>query len=75
MVEYQHTLKDVYKIAGKDLTDKMLAVATKKDNLVKWFYKPNKFLKNKSPYEICREGKQSELEKAIMDVLTAAQGG
>ncbi len=70
----KYTLDDVYGSAGKELTDKMLAVVGK-ENIVECFYKPNKGLDNKRPYDLCHEGNSGKLERAIMDILTAAHGG
>ena len=72
MRQDQYTLEDIYDVAGTNLTEKMLAVVGD-DALLSWFYKPNEFFHQKSPYEVIKED-PSKLEKAIMDVLTAAQG-
>lgn len=68
------TLDDVYESAGKNLTDKMIAITGEK-NIVEWFYEPNKAFDDKSPYDLCNEGNSNELERVVMDILTAAQGG
>jgi len=74
-----YTIDDVYRIAGKELVAKLRGIIDDKkntdENIVEWFYKPNKFFENKSPFEICKEPEgRSRLEKAIMDILNAAQG-
>ena len=73
--DIKYTVDNIYEIAGKELTTAMLAVIGTEEDLIKWFYEPNKFYKNKSPYELCIEGEISRLEKTIMDILTAAHGG
>ena len=73
----KYTIDDVYKIAGKDLTDLIIAV-TDKDKvhmIPSWFYQSRSALGGKSPCEICNEGHPEKLEKMLMDILTAAQGG
>lgn len=74
MTRNQYTLEDIYEVAGDNLTKNMLAVVGDDDALISWFYTPNEFFHKKSPYEILKED-PSKLENAIMDVLTAAQGG
>lgn len=74
MVDKQYTWQDVYNTAGENLAKKLLALNEDRDSLIKWFYEPNKALKGKSPNEFCLEGKNKELEKKVMDILTAAQG-
>ncbi|MBU0470260.1 MAG: hypothetical protein KKA62_05870 [Nanoarchaeota archaeon] len=70
----EYTLDDIYESAGEELTDKMLAVVGK-ENILEWFYKPNKVFKGKSPDDLCKEGDYSTLNTVIMDILTAAHGG
>jgi len=73
---WKYTIEDVYKVAGEDLTEKMLALLdNNKEDLVTLFYEPNRALKGKSPYNFCLEGKHDELDRILMDILTAAQGG
>ena len=45
------------------------------DTFFQWWYDSNKGLAGKSPDELCKEGKQNELEKKLMDIFTAAHGG
>jgi len=73
MTKKEYTLTDIYEIAGNDLTEKMLAVIDDEKDLISWFYTPNKFFDQKSPYDMVKED-PSKLEKAIMDILTAAHG-
>jgi len=61
-------------VAGEDLTRKMLGLIDNEEDLISWFYSPNKFFDKKSPYDVLQED-PSKLEKVIMDILTAAQGG
>ena len=70
----KYILDNVYESAGKELTDKMIAVVGE-ENIVKWFYEVNKAFNNKSPYDLCEEGNSDELEKVVMDILTVAHGG
>lgn len=65
MEKPQYSINDVYDIAGKDLTDMMLDVFTKKEKVVRWFYKPNKALGNKKPYELCEDQEFSKIEKLL----------
>lgn len=73
----KHTLDEVYKTAGKYLTDLIIGVFDKEqsENIPFWFYQPNTALNGKSPFELCNEGHPEELEKKLMDSVTAAQGG
>jgi hypothetical protein len=75
-MENIHTIDDVYKVAGKYLTDLIIGVVDKDKvkNIPNWFYQPNNALKGKSPFELCEEGHSDELEKKLMDIITAAQG-
>ncbi|MFH1455335.1 MAG: hypothetical protein ABIF40_00095 [archaeon] len=74
MVQNNYTIEDIYKVAGEDLTRKMLGLIDNEEDLISWFYSPNKFFDKKSPYDVLQED-PSKLEKVIMDILTAAQGG
>jgi hypothetical protein len=70
----KYTIKDVYNSAGEELTNKILAVVGE-ENVVEWFYKPNKKFQDKSPHNLCEEKNSATLDKVMMDILTAAQGG
>lgn len=43
-------------------------------SFIQWWYDHNGRL-GQSPDQLCKEGKEEELEKILMDILTAAQGG
>lgn len=67
------TLDDIYKIVGNDLADKLVVVVGKED-IVEWFYEPNKALDGKSPRESHMKDPH-KLERVLMDILMGAQGG
>jgi len=75
MAENKQTIEDVCSIAGDRIVDLLKAMVHNEDKIVDWFYKPNKYFLDKSPYEICKEGKQFQIEKALMDVITGNCGG
>lgn len=64
MKEDKYSRKEMYKVAGKDLVDRMIEVLGK-ENCLEWFYSPNTALENKKPYDICKEGKKSEVNDLI----------
>ena len=64
MTEDNYSISDVRKIAGEDLTDRMLDVFEDETKVVNWFYSSNKAL-GVSPSEYCIEGKSSEIEKIL----------
>ena len=69
----EYTLDNVYESAGKELTDKILSVVGK-ENIVNFFYEPNKAFEGKSPHDLCKEGNSNKLNEVMMDILTAAHG-
>ncbi len=83
MTEYR-TLEEIYKVADKEimlpgeniktLVELAVAVVGEK-NLVEFFNQPYQMFGDKTPYELCEEGKENLLEVALMDILTAAHGG
>ncbi|MBR9683283.1 DUF2384 domain-containing protein [Candidatus Woesearchaeota archaeon] len=77
-------LKEIYKVANQELMlpgenvktlADLAAAVVGKENLVDFFYQPNKALNDKTPYELCKEGKSDLLELKLMDILTSAHGG
>ena len=75
-MDMDRTLEDVYKAAGKRLTDKMLKVIGE-DYLPIWFYRPLRVLEDNSPDEMCRKkGKEKrKLRFLIDDILAKAKKG
>lgn len=70
----KYTLEEIYKIAGDDLTNLMKSLNENSDDeLIVWFYSPNKALDNKTPYDMAKEN-PSKLEKKLKDILYAGQG-
>ena len=51
-----------------DYMNKVMQALEKEENCTKWFYSSDVALGNKSPYELCKEGKKSELYK-ILDLI------
>ena len=64
MAEKNYSIQDVYKSIGEN-----------EENLLEWWYDSNNKALGKSPDDFCKEGKQKQLERILMDVLTAAHGG
>lgn len=79
MPENKYSLEEVYKSIGKNERLRELIDHFREDvdqdSFVEWWYDSNNKGLGKSPDEVCKEGKQKELEKMLMDILTAAQGG
>ncbi len=82
MTEKNYSIHDVYESIGENENLRKFIDLLKgerylgnEENLLKWWYDPNNKGLGKSPDEICKEGKQKELEKILMDILHAAQGG
>ena len=61
-------IQEMYKVAGRDLVNRMMQALEKEENCTKWFYSPDVALGNKSPYKLCKEGKKSELYK-LLDLI------
>lgn len=61
-----HTIDDVYKIAGNELTERLLKLL-KEDEVVNWFYNPIQVLDKKSPYELCSSGNTKMLENLVAE--------
>lgn len=69
----EKTLEDVYKAAGKRLTDKMLKIIDE-EYLPVWFYKPLRVLEDRSPYDMCRKkGKEKRKLKFLIDDILAKE--
>jgi len=83
MTEKNYSIHDVYKSIGENENLKKCVDSLKgerflgnEENLLEWWYDHNiKGLGGKSPDEACKEGKQNELERMLMDIITAAHGG
>ena len=62
-------LEEMYKIAGKELADKIISVCWEdKEEAIYWFYTPCVDLENKSPNELCKENKRElyfQVEEAL----------
>jgi len=82
MTEKGHSIHDVYQSIGENENVRKMVDCLKGErylgnekNLLKWWYDPDNKGLGKSPDELCKEGKQKELEKILMDIFTAAHGG
>lgn len=70
----------IYQTAGESLS-KVLEVFycssffPDEKHFVQWWYESDNKKFGKSPDELCKEGRQYELEKTLMDIITAAHGG
>jgi hypothetical protein len=58
------TITEMRRVAGKSLVDKIVEFLGR-DAAKNWFYSPNNHFNNKSPYEICLEGKRSFVKDCI----------
>lgn len=56
--------KEMYSVAGKSLVKKMRKILGK-DNCLEWFYSSNTALNDKAPYDLCKEGRKSEISDLI----------
>ncbi|MFH1637629.1 MAG: antitoxin Xre/MbcA/ParS toxin-binding domain-containing protein [Candidatus Woesearchaeota archaeon] len=65
MAKDEHSIEDIFNLAGKDLTTKMLDIFMTEKNALEWFYKPNKALGEKKPYDLCIEERFSDLETIL----------
>lgn len=57
-----YSIEDIFNVAGKTLTEKMINVFSKEDKAVNWFYQPNKLFDGKTPYDLCMEGKLAKID-------------
>ncbi len=60
--EVKHTIEDIEKLVGKDITNRLLGVITE-GGIVNWFYRPNDEFEGKTPYELCQSGDEESLER------------
>ena len=60
----EHTINDVYKLAGNERTDKLLEMIEEKA-LVTWFYTPNKVFENRRPIDLCNTNEAKRLDQMI----------
>jgi len=67
-MERKHTIREMNRVAGKSLTDKIINFLGK-DAAKQFFYSPNNYFNNKSPYEICLEGKRA----SVIDCIEGAK--
>ncbi|MEK6853309.1 MAG: hypothetical protein AABX64_01370 [Nanoarchaeota archaeon] len=79
-LEEFYSLKEIYKSAGESerlrkALDLLRERFTDNFSFVQWWYETNKGLKYSSPDQLCKEGKQAELESILIDTLIGAQGG
>jgi uncharacterized protein (DUF2384 family) len=62
-------MKEIYKIAGKDLAEKILDVFEgEKIKATDWFYSPIKSLGGKSPEECCKEKNYFKVEQELRKI-------
>ncbi len=65
-MEKQYTIDDLYRDAGIGLANMVINLFEgHKDSSVSWFYRPNRALGYKTPYEACKEGNPGEVERII----------
>lgn len=57
--------KEMVKYAGIELFQKMIEVLENETSAKNWFYSPLSSLDGKRPYDYCKEGKLSEVEKVL----------
>ncbi|GEM_PF-6412101 len=81
MPEEKYSIEDIYKVTGEDSNLRKLLDAFRdsyfpKDDrsFIQWWYTSNEGL-GKSPDELCKEGKQNELENILMTVFVGPHGG
>jgi len=80
MPKNTYSMEDVYKTAGEPLR-KFIDVLKgdgyfgDENDFLKWWYDPNNKGLGKSPDEVCKEGKQKELEAILMTVFVGPHGG
>ena len=72
----QKTIDNVCSVAGKNLTDLLKECFNDNQEIVDWFYKPNKsyLFNGKSPFEYCKEGNADKLEAALINLATGNFG-
>ena len=58
-----------------DMLERVTYSFPDKEAFVHWWYNSNEGLGDKSPDQLCKEGKQNKLESILMDIFTGAQGG
>lgn len=76
MIPKNPTIDDVYEAAGKSLS-KVLEYTfyEDKEGLVDWFYNSRNQITNETPYEICQDGREQELEDILLHIASGAGGG
>lgn len=57
--------KEMEKVAGLELIDRMIKVLDNRDSARKWFYTQIISLGNQRPYDYCKEGKHQEVEDLL----------
>ncbi|HLD39738.1 MAG TPA: hypothetical protein VJB13_01210 [Candidatus Nanoarchaeia archaeon] len=82
MTEKDYSIHDVYQSIGENENLKKVVDLLKEEgylgneeNVLKWWYDSNNKRLGKSPDEVCKEGRQKELEAILTDALIGAQGG
>jgi uncharacterized protein (DUF2384 family) len=59
---------DMYRLAGKDLVEKMIDVLESEDNAERWFYSPLIALGGKRPYDCCMNRNISDIEELLIRI-------
>ncbi|MEK6939630.1 MAG: hypothetical protein AABX31_02785 [Nanoarchaeota archaeon] len=81
MTKHKYPIEEIYKSIGenenlrKDIDDFRKKYFDDHDSFAQWWYDPHNKGLGKSPDEFCKEGRQKDLEKMLMDILHAAHGG
>jgi len=69
MVRDYKTIREMYKVAGKSLADKIRLFCGKDIEASKvFFYYPKRGLDFRSPYELCISGKQESVRNFICNL-------
>ena len=64
MEEENPSIEKICEIAGEDLVGKVIELVGE-ENCIGWFKSPIKALGDKTPYELCEQGKHSEVYDLI----------
>ena len=64
MKHENYSIETLCEVAGKDLVDKVVE-SMGEHNCLTWFKSPIKSLGDKTPYELCKQGKCSEVYDLI----------
>lgn len=60
-----HRIKQIKKIAGRQLLESAIETFGSKSECERWFNSPAYGLGNNTPYEFCRQGKRKEVSNLI----------